>query len=114
MRDMCGSKYRPPVTTINFSDIIEDQTIYDRTNGRIESTFNSSIGADQPVIDPDSVSVADILGNSMLNEIRDLNQSRQRAISASINESQQPYNKFSAVKYPQPYNESFRPAEEVK
>lgn len=104
--------YRPPATTINFSDIIEDQTIYDRTNGRIETTFNSS-AVDRPDINPDSVSVADILGNSMLNEIRDLNQSRQRTISASINGSQQPYNKYSAVSIPPAYNESFRPAEEV-
>lgn len=108
------AKYRPPATTINFSDIIEDQTIYDRTNGRIESTFNSSV-ADHAVINPDAVSVDDILGNSMLNEIRDLSHSRHRAVGASINESQQQqlYNKFSATKFPPACNESFRPAEEV-
>lgn len=105
--------YRPPATAINFSDIIEDQTIYDRTNGRIESTFNAS-AIDRPVINPDSVSVDDILRNSTIHEIRDLSQSRQRTTSASINESQQLYNKYSAVKEPLAYDESFRPAEEVK
>lgn len=104
--------YRPPATAINFSDIIEDQTIYDRTNGRIESTFNSS-AIDRPIINPDSVSVDDILRNSTIHEIRDLSQSRQRTISASINESQQPYNKYSSVNVPPAYDDSFRPAEEV-
>lgn len=106
------SNHRPPAATFNFSDIIEDQTIYDRTNGRIESTFNSS-AMDRPTINPDSVSVDDILRNSTVHEIRDLSQRRQRTISASINESQQPYNKYSAVKEPPAYDESFRPAEEV-
>lgn len=107
------SKYRPPATAINFSDIIDDQTIYDRTNGRIEATFNSTI-ADQQIINPDAVSVDDILGNSMLNEIRDLSHNRHR-IGASINdfEQKQSFNKYSTAKYPPAYNESFRPAEEV-
>lgn len=105
-------QYRPPATTINFSDIIEDQTIYDRTNGRIESTFNSS-AADQPEIDPDAVSVDDILRNSILHEIQDLSQSRHCTASALINDSQQIFNKYSAAKFPMAYNESFRPAEVV-
>lgn len=105
-------KYRPPITTINFSDIIEDQTIYDRTNGRIDSTFSSNV-MDQPDINPDSVSVDDILKNSILHEIQDLSQSRHCTPSVLMNESQLPYNKYSVVKFPPPYNESFRPAEEV-
>lgn len=108
------TNYRPPATAINFSDIIEDQTIYDRTNGRIETTFNSS-ALDQPVINADSMSVDDILRNSTVHEIRDLGQSRQRTTSASINESQQQqtYQKYSSVKVPPAYDDSFRPAEEV-
>lgn len=115
-------KYRP-ASSINFSDFIEDNTIYDRTDGRIESTFESSVMADQPDIDTDSMTVDEILGNSIVHEIRHLSQSRQGAMSTSIH-ANIPY-RNSVAKFPDAeecgratmenlMKESFRPAEEVR
>ncbi|XP_055315088.1 uncharacterized protein LOC129575454 isoform X2 [Sitodiplosis mosellana] len=89
-------KYRP-TSSINFSDIVEDRTIYDQS--RTEATFDpsqisgrlSTWGNDEatigPDIDPDTVSVDDILGNSIVHEIRHMSQSRQGAHSTSIRNS---------------------------
>lgn len=110
-------KYRP-AAPMNFSDYIEEKTIYDRTDGRIESTFDSIDTADQPDMDPDSITVDEILGKSMVQEIRHMSQSRLGAMSTSIAASI-PYRnsvaKFSGVGIDNSnlMMESFRPAEEV-
>lgn len=108
--------YRP-TNTINFSDIVEDRTIYDQT--RSEMTFDSGEMnvANEAEIDPDSVSVDDILGNSIVHEIRHLSQSRQGAMSTSIRDSFS--YKPSASQFNIGSNDfscasvDFRPAEEV-
>lgn len=116
--------YRP-TTTINFSDIVEDGTIYDQT--RTEMTFDSGEmsghawqnghATNQPEIDPDAVSVDDILGNSIVHEIRHLSQSKHGALGTSIRDSfsYKPStsqflvgsNNFSCV------SDDFKPGEEV-
>lgn len=112
-------QYRP-VTSINFSDIIEEKTIYDRT-GQIETTFESTDMGNHPDIDPDAVSVDDILGNSIVHEIRHMSQSRHGNLSTSIRASipnrlygsqlgVEDIGSFTSDKLA---NESFRPAEEV-
>lgn len=122
-----GDKYRNiweqyrPVTTINFSDIIEEKTIYDRTDGHIETTFESTDMENHPNIDPDAVSVDDILGNSIVHEIRHMSQSRHGKLSNSMRASipnrfygshlgDDDIGDFTSDNLAK---ESFRPAEEV-
>lgn len=109
-------KYRP-ANTINFSDIVEDRTIYDQT--RTEATFDSleissrssAWDNEQPTndryIDPDAVTVDDILGQSTVHEIRHLSQTQR--VGNTLSTSRLPNNNdFSYASV------DFRPAEEVK
>lgn len=114
-----GSNYKQnvwenyrPVNSINFSDIIEDETIYDRSQGRMDSSIESSKMIDQRNIDPDALSVDDILGDSVVHEIRDLSRSQQRARGTSIG-SHLPsrHTDFGIQNFS--LKESFKPSEEV-
>lgn len=120
--------YRP-TASINFSDIVEDRTIYDDTRTDVtfdsnEITSRSSIGNNnkstaEPEFDADAVSVDDILGNSIVHEIRHLSQSRQSVASHNISvplSHSMPKNSgisFNAFTSDSLLRESFRPAEEV-
>lgn len=125
-------KYRP-TSSINFSDIVEDRTIYDET--RTDVTFdpneisgNSSTCSnnnnnqhkrtDEPEFDADAVSVDDILGNSIVHEIRHLSQSRQGGMfnaSLPIDKSMSRASgiSFGCVASESLLKESFRSGEEV-
>lgn len=118
--------YRP-TSSINFSDIVEDKTIYDHS--RTEATFDpaeisgrlSAWSNDpatiEPDIDPNAVSVEDILGNSIVHEMRRLSQSRHAGLSTSIRSGLP--SKFSTSQYSirsdniSCASADFRPAEEV-
>lgn len=116
-------KYRPK-GDINFSDIIEEKTIYDNT--RSNTTLNSEISdrssvwsmdkcTIEPDFNPDAVTVDDILGNSIVHEIRNLSQNRQNASvpykhsTSSLFGSQN----FSYIPSESLLKENFKPAEEV-
>lgn len=117
-------KYRT-TSSINFSDIVEDRTIYDQTrteatfdpaqeiSGRL-STWENDQSTMEPDINPDAVSVDDILCNSIVQEIRHLHQSRA---STSIRNSM-PFG-LSTSQFPLRSDDiscasaDFRPAEEV-
>lgn len=115
-------------SSINFSDIVEDQTIYDQTrsdvtfesadmSGRTTSAWGSEFGAHGDDINSDKLSVDDILQRSFINEIRNMSQQRAGTLSTSIycNRAFE----ISTSKFPaQADNLSyvsadFRPAEEV-
>lgn len=91
------SQYRPN-TAINFSDVIEDKTIYD-TSQATKSSFDpneitgrsTSYGAygdskyrTQSSIDVDAVSVDDILGNSFVENIRHMSQNKHVNADSSL------------------------------
>lgn len=95
-------QYRPQ-NTINFSDIVEDNTIYDRTANDttegIEISGRSSMWSNQG-IDLDAVSVDEILSDSIVHEVRHMGQSRH-GLNAS------------AISTQSMHEENFRPSEEV-
>lgn len=113
-------QYRP-TSSINFSDIVEDGTIYSNhslaidtaeISGRV-STWGNDQSTIEPEIDPNAVSVDDILGNSIVQEIRHMSQSRQPTLSTSIR------NRHSSSQFRLRSDDiscisaEFRPAEEV-
>lgn len=114
-------KYRP-TTSINFSDIVDDKTIYDQSRTDEISSCLSTWGNDEAAngadINPDSVSVDDILGNSIVHEVRHLSQSRQGASRNSSFRGSLPY-RFSTSQCPLRSDElscassDFRPGEDV-
>lgn len=81
-----------PTSSINFSDIVEDGTIYSNHSQTIDpveisgrlTTWENDQSTMEPEIDPNTVSVDDILGNSIVQEIRHMSQSRQPTLSTSI------------------------------
>lgn len=124
-------KYRPK-GDINFSDIIDEKTIYDNT--RTNTTFNSEISnhsslwsiekcMSEPDFDADAVTVDDILGNSIVHEIQQLSQNRVGGGTTSMRPSLAHKHStsslfgskdFSYVPSESLLKENFKPAEEVK
>lgn len=114
-------KYRAS-TSINFSDIVEDKTIYDQSRSDEISSRLSTWGNDETTngvdINPDTVSVDDILGNSIVHEIRHLSQSRHDTSRNSSIRSSLPF-RFSTSQCPLRSDElscassDFRPGEDV-
>lgn len=113
--------YRPQ-KSINFSDIVEDKTIYDQSRSDEISSRLSTWGNDETMngvdINPDTVSVDDILGNSIVNEVRHLSQSRQGTSRNTSVRSSLPY-RFSTSHCPLRSDDlscassDFRPGEDV-
>lgn len=107
-------QYRP-TSTINFSDIVEDQTIYDRT--RSEATFDtneitgrSSAWTNEQAIDTDALSVADILDYDLKH---DLSQAHRGSMSTSMSNHFQHTSQFQFGNEFSCESVEFRPAEEV-
>ncbi|XP_031620090.1 uncharacterized protein LOC116338772 isoform X2 [Contarinia nasturtii] len=115
-------------SSINFSDIVEDQTIYDQTNSdmtyasgdisdRASSAWGNEFGAQHHDLNSDKLSVDDILQKSFIHEIRNISQQRAGTLSTSIRSNMA--FEFSASQFP-PQSDNiscvsadFRPAEEM-